>query len=86
MAHPGGRPLTFPTAEDLLYAFAKYQSEFEEGGSLVGEIPDVESFCVYIDSYRNLLNEYESKDEFSGAIKKNKKLDLLQKETISYGK
>ncbi len=68
--HAGGRPPKFSTNEELLDAFYQWQDEFKEGGNLTDEIPDVEGFCDYIDSYRQLLMEYEKKEEFSTTIKK----------------
>jgi hypothetical protein len=64
-----GRPPKFETADDLLARFEEWQAEFEEGGKLVSEIPDVEGFCDYVNAYRQLLMEYEKKPEFSTTIK-----------------
>jgi hypothetical protein len=71
-----GRPPRFSTPEEMQEAFYDYQDEFKEGGSLVDEIPDVESFCYYIGSYRELLMEYERKPLFSRTVKEIK--DWLQ--------
>ncbi len=70
--HPGGRPLKFQTPEELQSTFEDWKLEFQEGGRYFGEIPDVECFCDYTDSYRQLLMEYEKKDEFSVTVKKIK--------------
>src|SRR5882757_7783650 len=72
MAHAGGRPLNFSNSNELTIAFNEWRETFGEGGIREHEYPDIEGFCDYIDSYRNLLNEYESKEEFSGTIKRIK--------------
>lgn len=64
-----GRPPKFNTPEELQQAFYDYQNEFQPGGSLVDEIPDVESFCYYIGSYRQLLMEYDAREAFSTTVK-----------------
>lgn len=81
--HAGGRPLRFASPEDLQQTFQDWKLEFQEGGRYVGEIPDVECFCDYIDSYRNLLNEYESKKEFSGTIKEIKNWIYYRKKQLA---
>lgn len=73
----------FENKYDLLATFAEYKAEFEEGGQFYGEIPDVEGFCMYIDSYRNLLNEYEKREEYSGAIKKIKNWIYYKKKQLA---
>ncbi len=72
MTHAGGRPLNFATPNDLETVFLEWRSTFDRGGDRENEYPDVEGFCDYINSYRNMLNEYESKEEFSGTIKRIK--------------
>lgn len=65
-----GRPRIFETPEDLMETFSKWRSEFAPGGDrhANGEIPDIEGFCDYIDSYRELFYEYSKKEEFSQTI------------------
>ena len=69
MAHPGGRPPKFATPEILWDTFLEWKQEFEEGGSLVDDIPDIEGFCDYVGAWRDLLLDYEKKPEFSRACK-----------------
>jgi hypothetical protein len=83
MANPVGRPATFADAQELYQAFQSYKGEFDEGGLLVGDIPDVEGFCDYIDSYRDLLNEYEKKKEFSGTVKRIKNWIYSKKKQLA---
>lgn len=78
-----GRPLTFGTPELLLDKFDEWKQEFKPGGLYDGDIPDVECFCDYIDSYRNLFNEYEKREEFSGAIKQIKNWMAYRKKQMA---
>jgi hypothetical protein len=66
---PGGRPPKFETPELLLAAFEEYKAKFTDTAT---EIPDVEGFCDHVGAYRQLLMEYEKKDEFSTTIKEIK--------------
>lgn len=69
MSNPVGRPPLFSTPEKLQEVFEQWQREFVPGGRLQDEIPDVEGFCNYVNAYRQLLMEYEKKEEFSTTIK-----------------
>ena len=81
--HPGGRPLKFTTNEDLIEAFNNWKQEFLPDGLYEGEIPDIECFCDYVDSWRDLLNDYEKRDEFSHTIKKIKNWIYYQKKQLA---
>lgn len=72
MANAVGRPPRFKTPKELQQAFADWKEEFKLGGSLFNEMPDVEGFCDYVDTWRDLLHEYEAKPEFSHTIKRIK--------------
>lgn len=78
-----GRPPKFATVDLLMDAFEQWQQEFKEGGSLVNDIPDVEGFCVYVGAYRQLLMEYEKKEEFSTAIKTIKNWIYYRKKQLA---
>jgi hypothetical protein len=67
-----GRPPKFSTAEELEEEFIKWKEALAFGGSLYGEIPDVEGFCDFIGCWRDLLSEYEKKPDFTDAIKEVK--------------
>lgn len=75
--------MKFATPEELEQTFQNWKLEFDEGGVYYGDIPDVECFCDYVDSYRNLLNEYESKEEFSGTIKRIKNWMYFKKKQLA---
>lgn len=79
-----GRPPKFQTPQDLEDRFEEWQKELQLGGSLFGEIPDIEGFCSYIDSYRDLLSEYESKAEFSDTIKRIKNWMYYRKKQLAF--
>lgn len=81
--HPGGRPPAFSTKEELLSVFEEWKGSFAFGEVRYGEIPDVEGFCDFTDSYRNLLNEYEKKPEFTGTIKKIKNWIYYKKKQLA---
>lgn len=83
MANPVGRPPKFDSSEQLLSVFEDWKLEFEGAGSLKDDIPDVEGFCDYIDSYRELLMEYERKEEFSRAVKKIKNWIYARKKQLA---
>lgn len=78
-----GRPPKFKTPEKLLEAFKSWKIELAPGGSLQGEIPDVEGFCDYVNSYRQLFMEYEKKEEFSTTIKEIKNWIYYRKKQLA---
>lgn len=84
MSNPVGRPPKFSSAEELEHKFRDWRQELN-GGSLNGEVPDVEGFCDYIDSYRDLFSEYESKPEFSDTIKRIKNWMYYRKKQLAFG-
>ena len=83
MKHPGGRPPKFADKETLEQTFYNWKLEFLEGGRYFGDIPDVECFCDYINSYRELLMEYERKPEFSRTVKQIKNWIYYQKKQLA---
>lgn len=63
--NPEGRPRHFDTPESLMNAFKKYVIEMT-----ANELPlTISGFCVYCDAYKDLLNEYDKKPQFSRTIK-----------------
>lgn len=83
MAHAGGRPLKFQSVEELQSVFNEWKTQFYIGGELEGEIPDIEGFCYYIDSYRDLFSEYEKKEQFSDTIKRIKNWIYYRKKQLA---
>lgn len=83
MADPVGAPPRFRTKAELIAIFEAWKLEFQDGGKLSDDIPDVEGFCDYIDSYRDLFSEYAKKDEFSDAIKRIKNWIYYKKKQLS---
>lgn len=83
MAHPGGRPPKFETPEDLEARVEEYKAAFKPGGMFEGDIPDVEHFCEFVDSYRDLLSAYESKKEYSDTIKRLKNFMYNRKKQLA---
>lgn len=78
-----GRPPRFETPEQLEQIFQDWKLEFKSGGVYEGEIPDVECFCDYIDSYRDLFSEYGNKPEFSDTIKRIKNWIYYKKKQLA---
>lgn len=64
-------------------AFYNWQKTFGLGGERFGEVPDVEGFCDYIDSYRQLFMEYEKKPEYSTTVKKIKNWMYYRKKQLA---
>lgn len=85
MANAVGRPPKFNTVEELQTKFDEWKKELQVGGALFGEVPDVEGFCDYVDSYRDLFSEYESKPEFSDTIKRIKNWMYYRKKQLAFG-
>lgn len=63
--HAGGRPPHYSSPETLLAAFKEYRDKMEAQNSPL----TVSGFCCYIESYKDILNEYAKKSQFSGTIK-----------------
>lgn len=80
---PAGAPPKFKTNDELIAVFTKWKLEFEKEGSLQDDIPDIEGFCDYIDSYRDLFSEYAKKDEFSDTIKRIKNWIYYKKKQLA---
>lgn len=83
MAHPGGAPPKFQTSDQLNTKFLEWKELFKLGSEKFGEIPDVEGFCDYIDSYRDLFSEYAKKPEFSDTIKRIKNWIYYRKKQLA---
>lgn len=81
---PAGRPPKFSTVEELEQTFLEWKATFQFGGERYGEVPDVESFCDYVDAWRDLLCEYEKKPEYSDAIKRIKNWIYARKKQLAF--
>ena len=76
-----GRPLKFTVEQ-----FEKVETEFFEWCTESDYIPDVEGLAVYLDTSRKVINDYESKDEFSSTIKRIKnKIAFFKKQSAMKG-
>lgn len=64
-----GRPPKFESCDQLNEMFEAWKGTFTEASD---EIPDVEGLCIYLDTARQTLFDYEKKDEYSDAIKRIK--------------
>lgn len=73
------RPPKFSNSEELEQKFQEYKQHIEDSK----ELPDVEGFCHFIDSYRDLFSEYEKKDEFSDTIKRIKNWIYYKKKQLA---
>lgn len=63
MAHPGGRPLKFKSVKDFQEAADKYFAETPEDEWLITGL------ALALGTYRDVLMDYQRKDEFSNAVK-----------------
>lgn len=75
-----GRPPKFESVEQLQALFEGWKYTFTDNNI---EIPDVEGFCDHIDAYRDLLSEYEKKDEYSDTIKRIKNWIYYKKKQLA---
>ena len=75
----GGRPPKWKT----LAAFNKSVEGFWEWNEENDYIPDVEGLCLYIETSRKVLMEYEEKDEFSNTIKEIKSRIAFHKKQLA---
>jgi hypothetical protein len=72
MTHPGGRPLKFATPEEMQQKIDEYFKSCEdELGKLIKPI-SITGLAIYLDTYRDLLCNYEERDEFYDTVKKAK--------------
>ena len=82
-----GRPPRFDSPDAMWQAFEAWRDEFKIGGLLFNEYPDIEGFCHYIGSYRELLMEYERKPDFSRTVKEIKNwIYYRKKQSAAQGK
>ncbi len=81
--NPVGRPPKFKDAYELQTKFEDWRLTFNIGGERFGEFPEVEGFCDYIDSYRDLFSEYEKKPEFSDTVKRIKNWIYYRKKQLT---
>lgn len=63
-----GRPPKFDSPEHLEELFNIWKLTFSD--SAISEIPDIEGFCDFVDAYRDIISEYEKKEEYSDTIKR----------------
>lgn len=68
MANKVGRPPKWESPEELQTLIDKYFELCEAKD----ELPFITEMCVYLDTSRKVLLEYENKKEFSNAIKRAK--------------
>lgn len=80
----GGRPLKFKTPEDMQKAIDKYFLECEQND----EPLTITGLAMALDTYRDVLMDYQERDEFSNTIKKAKlKIEnAYEKRLIKYGR
>lgn len=75
MAHAGGRPVKYSTAEELEVLIDKY---FEDE-----KVPTMAGLAYYLGLSRQGLLEYSRKDEFSDLLKRaRQKIELLYEEKL----
>ena len=63
--NPVGRPRHFDCPVVLFETFKEYVEKCKKEKTPL----TVSGFCVHIEAYKDLLNEYKKKQEFSGTIK-----------------
>lgn len=75
-----GRPPKFATPEDLQATYEAWKATFTKDST---EIPDVEGFCEFAGAWRDILNEYEKKPDFSVTVKKIKNWIYYRKKQLA---
>jgi len=75
-----GRPPKFESPEQLQDMFEAWQATFTQEGD---EIPDVEGLCIYLDTARQTLFDYEQKDDYSDTIKRIKDWIIYKKKQLA---
>lgn len=68
MAHPGGRPLKFQTVDEIKKIADKYFAETPK------DLWTITGLALALDTTRDVLIDYQEKDEFSYTIKKYKQM------------
>lgn len=72
----GGRPLKFASVEEFQSAVDSYFESIQEprvyGDNVVFEPVTITGLALHLDTTRDLLCDYQEKDEFSDAVKKAK--------------
>lgn len=81
---PAGRPPKFANVGELQSAFTEWQETFKFGHERYGEVPDIEGFCDHVEAWRDLLIDYEKKEEFSHTIKKIKNWIYSRKKQLAF--
>lgn len=81
---PVGRPPRLSSVDELVEAFEEWQAEFAFGGAKYGEVPDIEGFCDHLGAWRDLLIDYEKKEEFSHTIKRIKNWIYARKKQLAF--
>lgn len=82
MAHAGGRPLKFQSVEQLEFDIDRY---FE---NTPPEEVSITGLAIHLDTFRDVLCDYQEKDEFSNTIKKAKQRveNAYEKRLIKQGR
>ncbi len=69
---PGGRPLKFSTPEELQEKIDAYFSQATDSEGKVIKPITITGLALWLDTTRDVLLDYQNRDEFSHAIKKAK--------------
>lgn len=75
-----GRPPKFENPEQFHRLFIKWKKTFTAESD---EIPDVEGLCIYLDTSRQTLFEYEAKPDFTDTIKRAKDWIIYKKKQLA---
>jgi hypothetical protein len=76
-----GRPPKFESPDQLYEMFLEWKAEVTKEGN--DEIPDVEGLCIYLDTARQTLFDYERKPEYSDTIKRIKDWIIYKKKQLA---
>lgn len=77
---PAGRPPKFESPDQLQSMFEEWKATFTKESD---EIPDVEGLCIYLDTARQTLFDYERKEEYSDTIKRIKDWIIYKKKQLA---
>ncbi len=66
---PAGRPLKFSSPEELQAKIDEYFHSFDEGGINRDKPITITGLALWLGTYRDVLCDYQEKDEFSNTIK-----------------
>lgn len=76
-----GRPPKFDSPEGLQDMFETWRDGFTNPDT--DDIPDVEGLCIYLDTARQTLFDYEKKTEYSDTIKRAKDWIIYKKKQLA---